>query len=104
MKKFVTANLLILISIGFSAAAYDVPEQCLQNLSRVDACPNLVYRGINDPISNQRQVFCFCKTDFDLLLNEDVNDRQKILNRMDWQALLAATGYSDEQLKTLVKP
>lgn len=104
MKKYFVTNLLLSSILTFVPGHSFAQDTCLQNLSRVDACPNLIYRGVTEPKTQERIVFCFCKTDFNLMLNEEVNDRQKMLNKMEWQELLVATGYSDSELRNLVKP
>lgn len=98
MNKLLT-NLLLFT--GFAAVAE--PISCLIAPSRTEPCGNLVYRAVEDPKTQQTRLFCFCKQDFDRLLKRDVTDREYMLNKMEWRQVLAETGYTDEQLKTLIK-
>lgn len=98
MNKLLT-NLLLFI--GFAAVAE--PINCLIAPSRTEPCGNLVYRAVEDPKTGQTRLFCFCKQDFDRLLKSDVTDTEHMLNKMEWRQILAETGYTDEQLKTLIR-
>ena len=69
----------------------------------IEPCNNLVYRAVEDPKSQTTRLFCFCKQDFDRLLKRDVTDQEHMLNKMEWQQILADTGYTDTQLRALVK-
>lgn len=91
----------LLLVIGFAAEAE--PINCLIAPSRAEPCGNLVYRSILDPKTQQSRLFCFCKADFDRLLKRDVTDREHMLNKMEWRQILAETGYTDEELRAIVK-
>jgi len=79
------------------------PINCLAAPARSEPCGNLVYRAVQDPKTQQTRLFCYCKEDFDRLLRVDVTDQEYMLNKMEWQQLLAETGYTDKQLKALIK-
>lgn len=90
----------------FSALSQAEPltsERCITSPNRVKACPNLIYRGVTDPKDKKEKIICICQTDIDRLLNTDVNDRDRILNQMEWRELLAAYGYNERQMKELIK-
>lgn len=80
------------------------PVNCLTSPSRIEPCTNLVYRSVEDPKNQTTRVFCFCKQDFQRLLNNDVTDKEYMLNKMEWRQILADTGYTDAQLKALIRP
>lgn len=98
MNKLVASFTLF---IGFATQAE--PINCLASPSRIEPCNNLVYRAVEDPKSQTTRLFCFCKQDFDRLLKRDVTDQEHMLNKMEWQQILADTGYTDTQLRALVK-
>ena len=92
---------LALASLLFSTnsiQAYD--EECLQAPSRTKSCPNLVYCSVEH--NNTKKMFCFCKTDFRRLLDQNAGRSQKIFNKMEWRQILAETGYTDQQLKRMI--
>lgn len=95
-------NTFIILSI-LIASKHVQALTCLQAPSRIEACPNIIYRSVEDPLTNKTILFCYCKKDFDLLLKNDVTDAQRISNQMQWRQILISTGYSDQQLKKLLK-
>lgn len=94
-------TLIILALVSASSAA---AEQCLQAPSRIEPCPNLIYRAALDLATKQPRVFCYCKIDFERLLNKDVDKTQRALHKMEWQQLVAESHYSEAQIKTIVTP
>ncbi len=91
----------LLLFIGLPSLAE--PINCLAAPARTEPCSNLVYRAVEDPKTQSKRLFCFCKQDFDRILKLDVTDKEYILNKMEWQQILAETGYTDKQLKALIK-
>ena len=81
-----------------------IDEQCLQAPARTKACPNLVYRSVKDRASSKNKLFCFCKTDFVRIFNDRASPTEKAFNNMEWRQILAETGYTDSELKTLISP
>ncbi|NVK23721.1 MAG: hypothetical protein HWE10_02230 [Gammaproteobacteria bacterium] len=99
LKPLILTAPLISFIISPSAKALDI--DCLQAPSRTKTCPNLVYRSVKtDDLRNK--LFCFCKTDFQRLLDDNANDAQKAFNRMEWRQILSESGYTDKQLKRMV--
>ena len=76
---------------------------CLQAPARILPCENLVYRAVKDPETNQNRLFCFCRQDFERILKTDVTDEEFILNKMEWRQIVAESGYTDAQLKSMIK-
>lgn len=79
------------------------PLECVQSLSRVEACPNMVYRGVDKNQNGQLEMFCFCKTDMTKLFAKNVSDTQKALNKMELRELLVKFDYTEQQLLNLIK-
>lgn len=96
-------QLAVNLTLFFGFAAQAEPINCLVSPSRIEPCGNLVYRAVQDPKTQKTRLFCYCKQDFDRILKRDVTDQEYILNKMEWQQILAETGYTDEQLRTLIK-
>lgn len=92
------ASLLLNVNLAYAA----VPVECVQLPSRVKACPNLIYRGIDDPKTGKTKIFCFCKTDMVKLTAKNVSDEQKMLNKMELRDLLAKYNYTEKQLFELI--
>ena len=93
------------IALNLSLSQSVVAEQimsCLTLPSRVEPCPNLIYRGIIDPVTGEKKVFCFCKTDIANLFDDRVSDAQKALNKMEWRELVATSGYTEAQLVKMI--
>lgn len=106
MNKLIANFLYLLVfvlalqpSFAFSAEAL----QCLVAPSRTEPCGNLVYRSITDPKTAATRLFCFCKQDFERMLTRDGSEQQLMLNKMEWRQILAETGYTDKQLRKLIK-
>jgi len=103
IKPWFTAFVLILALTGFEVSADDSKTQsCLQLPSRIEACPNIVYRAVKDVATNKNKMFCFCKKDFDLLFNKEVSNKQAILNRMELKQILSETRLTEQQLLKMV--
>ena len=97
-----TLFLSVLTFASFTVPANSEPLSCLQLPSRIEACPNMVYRAVKDTSTNKNKMFCFCKKDFDLLFNKDVSEKQAILNRMELKQILSETGLTEQQLLKMV--
>lgn len=80
-----------------------VPEACVESISRVKACPNMVYRGVTDEATGKAKMFCFCKADMLKLFAKNVSEEQKMLNKMELRELLAKFNYTEQQLLNLIK-
>lgn len=90
---------IVLFSEQLSAAEI---QQCVQSPSRTEQCNNLVYRGAQHPKTGKRFIFCFCRADMDHLTNDKLTETELLLNKMEWQQILAETGYTDKQLRRLI--
>ena len=101
-KPLLTISLTSLLGTGSLAIGAET-LQCLQAPSRTTPCENLVYRSVQDPKTQKTKLFCFCRQDFLRLLNTDVTDQEFMLNKMEWRQILAETGYSENQLKSMIK-
>jgi hypothetical protein len=101
-KPLITISLTSLL--GFSSFWTGAETlECLVAPSREKPCNNLVYRAVTDPKTNKNMMFCFCRQDFDRLLKTDVTDEEFVFNKMEWRQILAETGYSEKQLKSMIK-
>lgn len=78
MRKL--AAILILFWFVPTTAADSLP--CIQDPSRVKACPNLLYRVAQLPQMNAPGVICICATDFASLLRQPSDDAQKVQQNM----------------------
>jgi len=102
MKKFLlNTSIAALIFLTGPVCAAEIMS-CLQLPSRVAPCPSTIYRGVIDPKTNEKIVFCFCKTDIANIFDERVDDAQKALNKMEWRELVAMSGYTEKQLIKLI--
>mgnify|MGYP000388869871 CR=1 FL=1 len=97
------------ISLAFALSLLAAPglaeesiKACLQLPSRTSPCPSTIYRGVVDPNTKEKIIFCFCKTDIVNLFDDNVSDAQRALNKMEWRELVAQSGYTEEQLIRLV--
>ena len=102
MKKLVSNLIFTLLIVGNGMVTAEEIKSCLQLPSRTAPCHNTIYRGVTDPNTNQKIIFCFCKTDIASLFDERVDDAQKVLNQMEWRELVASSGYTEQQLIKLI--
>lgn len=101
-KPLITTSLASLLGLSNLTIGAEALE-CLVAPSRDTPCKNLVYRSVKDPKSKKDIMFCFCRQDFDRLLKTDVTDEEFAFNKMEWRQILAETGYSEKQLKSMIK-
>jgi len=102
MKRLISNLLLTSLTLGTGTVNAEETKSCLQLPSRSAPCPNIIYRGVTDPNTKQKIIFCFCKTDIATLFDERVSDAQKVLNKMEWRELVASSGYTEQQLIKLI--
>lgn len=102
MKMYLILFILIIGVFNVSAFAKGETLVCLEIPSRIDPCPNLVYRAVKDEAQGKNKMFCYCKTDFDLLFDKNLSKRQLMLNKMELNQILSDTKLTKEQLRQRV--
>lgn len=99
---------LILCFIFISTMASAIPEnnECLQSSTRVDACPNLLYKAIDVADVNgnlSSKIICICLTDFTPLFEQPTDETAKVKQKMAITQIEADTGKTAEELRALIR-
>lgn len=102
MKAWINLSGIILLLTGLPVIADLQTLSCLQSPARVDACPNMIYRSVIEPTTEQKRVICFCKSDFDKLFNQNVTPQQAAYNKMELTQILAEQKLTKAQLLKMI--
>lgn len=102
MKVWINTSCIFLLGIALPAIADLQSLTCLQSLNRIDACPNMIYRSVVEPTTEQKQVICFCKSDFDKLFNQNMTPEQAAYNKMELTQILAEQKLTKAQLLKMI--
>lgn len=108
MNKLSVLRFAVLVStIIQSSFTFALPEKCIEDPYRREACPHIIYKTAMLPNKETgeetKQLVCVCLTDFkDLFTKADSEVKQKI-KEMNLRSLSVQLGISEEKLKELVQ-
>ena len=96
----------VLAAFCFQAQAV-LPDTCIQDPQRSQACPRIIYKSADlpDPKTGKmsNRVICICLTDFQDLLIVPDNEVDRKIKQMRIQSWTAQLGISEETLKELIQ-
>ena len=96
----------VICCLSFNVLA-QMPEQCIQDLARRDACPRLIYKPADMPISGtdqtERKIVCLCLADFQEILSTSKGEVQEKIKQQRFRSIAIKWGLTNEQLLQLIR-
>lgn len=93
--------------LSMSNSVVALPEKCIEDPLRRDACPHIIYKTVRLPDEtsgeDKKQMVCICLTDFQPLFQPSDSEVKQKIKEMNLRSLSAQLGISEEKLKEIVE-
>lgn len=103
-NKLVLTALISCLSTNVMA---QMPEQCIQDPARRDACPRLIYKAADMPVvgtdQTERKIVCLCLADFQEILSTSKDEVQEKIKQQRFRSIAIKWGLTNDQLLDLIR-